>query len=586
MYCDEVANLPYDLRFTPADYINDFCDFVSDPEEKKGCCAGCGAIYDKITGSIDVSQDTNEIRSCIDYNADGGYCESFKRSETCVKESCYKEEYGSDKYNLCCLKDDKEALQAYQLLKDSQISEDIGMIFNIITFNSLAAKTSVTIQKSIDDLIAQNFELDLPNDPDIDSVIIKAACEDSKDRVYNSELNITLIPGVNETTIAKESGQPGTCLQPTISSFKVNNGGLITAYKNQPIEIPLTVTDPELDINSVKVTGLTTDFTSVELNKSAGYNFTLIKGTPKEPGKLTVTATAEDNCKPTKFTFDILVSDTPPPSEPEVKTSFVSVWLPKVPFIGAELLKSITKEQGMTYTKIKYDLPRAVVAGSKISLEIPSPADLIINPSKLRVTWISSTNRLKVLKSTIKQLPNNKIKLITLVDKDEPEGIAKVVLSDITDIRNVIAQTEVNIIKSQILTKIKGKAFDKPIVEFYEIKKDPSKPDDRSSLKLKIIGKNFIGRRAKINNQKVIIPRKAVPGQLSRFTYAEFRNSAVTINKIRTTNKNSILIIKLKLPENYKGGKEELFISTPVGQVFTEIQFPSPNYTKNIKLKK
>ena len=573
MYCDEVSNLPYDSRFSTSDYVNNFCENISDPEEKKGCCAGCGAIYDKITGSKDISGEENGIKSCIDFNTDGGLCESFKRAETCVQESCYKEQYGSDELKACCLKNDKEATQIHKLLKDALLSEDTGMIYNIVTFGNNAAQTSVRIQKSVDDILAQNFELNLPNDPDIDSVIIKVACEDTQGKIYNSESNIVLIPGETETTIAKENNKTGACVQPAISSLKVNNGGSITVLKNEPVEIPLIITDAELDLSSVKVTGLSSDFKSEELNKSAGYNFTVIKGTPKSSGTFTVTATAQDNCKPTKFTFDISVTDTPPP---ETITDLTTVWLPKVPFIGAELLRSLLKEQGMTYTKVKYDLPRAIVAGSKTSLEIPSQINIAnINPSKLKVTWISSTNRIKVPPSTIKQLSNGKIKLITFVDKDEPEGIAKVILSNTEDIKSAIAQTEVNIIKSQGFTKIKGKVFNKPIVETYKIKQDPSNPDDPLSFKIMITGENFIGRRARINNKKVIIPKKVVPGQVSRFTYAEFRNSNITINKIRTKDNNSTLIIKLRLPEDYKGGREELFISTPVGQTFTEIQFPT-----------
>ena len=585
MYCDEVTNLPYNLSFTPGDYINNFCNYISDPEKKKGCCEGAGAIYDKLTGEQNVSEDVNGIRSCLDFNADGGYCEDFNRSKTCVKESCYKEEYGSDKLKACCIKNDKEASETYQLLKDAQLSEDTGMIYNIVTFNDQAAQTPVKIQKSIDDLLAQNFELTLPNDPDIDSVVIRVACEDTIGKIYNAELNIVLIPSLAETTIAQEENKKGTCFQSTISSLKVNNGASITVNKDELVEIPLTITDPELDLNSVKITGLNSDFKTEELNKAPGYNFTLIKGIPKTPGKLTVTATAEDNCKPTKFTFDILVSDIPIPKEPEIittaTTNLVSVWLPTVPFIGVEFLKSIIKAPGMSYTKVKYDLPRAVVAGSKISLEIPSPANLTnINSSKLKLTWISSTNRIKILPSTIKQLPENKTKLITLIDKDEPEGIAKVVLSDITDIRNIIAQAEVNIMKPQVLTKINGMAFDKPIVENFIIKGDPGRPDDPLSLKIKITGKNFIGKKAKINNKKIIIQRKAGAGQLSRFTYAEFRNSNIAINKIQTEDNNSTLILKIKLPKNYKGSKEELFISTPLGQTFVEIDLSK---TGNVK---
>ena len=189
------------------------------------------------------------------------------------------------------------------------------MIYNIITFNHKGTKIPIKLLKSTDDLLAQNFELALPNDPDIDTVIIRAACQDSRGKIYNTELNIVLIPGETETTIAKENNKKGTCFQPTISSLKVNNNGTITVTKDEPVEIPIIATDAELDLNSVKITGLNSEFNSEVLNKAAGYNFTLIKGTPKTVGKLTVTATATDNCKPTTFTFDILVSATPPPPE-------------------------------------------------------------------------------------------------------------------------------------------------------------------------------------------------------------------------------------------------------------------------------
>ena len=580
MYCNEVTKLPYDPRFSPSNYINDFCSYESDPEEKKGCCAGCGAIYDKITGSTDVSQDINKIRSCIDYNADGGYCDNFKRSETCVKESCYEQEYGSDELKGCCITNDEAAMKEFQSLKNAQLSEDAGMIYNIITFNNNPTKKPVKILKSTDDLIVQNFELTLPNDPNIDSVIIRAACQDTRGKIYNTELNIVPIPDFSGTVIAKDT-KPGTCYQPTIFSLKVNNGGTITVYKGQPVEIPIVITDAELSLkNSLKITGLNSEFESKEVNKSAGYSFTLINGIPKTPGKLPITVTAENNCKPTKFTFDILVSNATPPQEtPEATTSSILLWLPKVPFIGSELLKSALKEKGKTYTKIKYDLPRGVVAGSKISLEITPTDDLRnIDLSKLRVTWISSTNRIEVPSSTIKQLANGKIKLLTYVDKDEPEGIAKIILSDITDVKSKVAQAEVNVIKPSKLSQIKGKSFDKPVIDNVLVTKDQSKPDDKSSIKIEITGKNFIGRRAKINKKEALVLKKS-SGQLSRFTYAEFRNSDIEITRIRTKNNNSTLIIKLQLPKNYEGGREELFISTPVGQTFIDIELPT---VKNI----
>lgn len=582
LYCNEIANLPYDARFSTSDYIDDFCKFISDPEIKKACCAGVGAIYDKVTKIENVTGEEDGIKSCVDYNANGGYCEDFKRAETCVREGCYKEDYGSDALKVCCLKDDKEASEALKLLENAQLSEDTGMVYNIVTFKGKSAQTEVKIQKSIDDLLAQNFELSLPNDPNIDSVIIKAACEDKNGKTYSTELSIALIPG-EDTTIAKSDDSMGTCVQPAISSLKVADGGVITVSKDAFIEIPLIVTDADLDLSAVKITGLNSDFKSESKNKSPGYNFLSITGTPKSSGKLTVTATAEDACKPTKFTFDILVSDLPPP-EPE--SNIVSVWLPRVPFVESEVLKSLIKKEGMSYTKITYDLPRAVIAGSKVSLELPLEKGLTnIDPSKLKVTWVSSTNRVKIPPSSLRLLPKGKLKLITLVDKNEPEGIAKVIISDIADIKNSLVEATVNVTKSQEVSRPNSmaKPFDKPIIEAYKIMSNPGKPDDPYSIKLKITGQNFIGRRAKINSKKVIISRKTTYSSSRTFTFAEFRNSNITVNTVHTEDKHKTLLIKLQLPKNYAGGKEELFISTPTGQTFTEIDFPAPGYEKRIK---
>jgi hypothetical protein len=37
---------------------------------------------------------------------------------------------------------------------------------------------------------------------------------------------------------------------------------------------------------------------------------------------------------------------------------------------------------------------------------------------------------------------------------------------------------------------------------------------------------------------------------------------------------NTVLVMNIRLPKDYKGGDEELFISTPAGQTFTVIKIP------------
>ena len=136
------------------------------------------------------------IKSCLDFS--GGYCEQFKRSETCVLESCYKKQVGSEELHTCCLLYDKEASRINQLLRQAQTEEDKGMVYNIVTFGEGEKRGPVKIQKSIEDLIAQRFTLVIPSDPQIGNITIQATIKDKKNKTQNTKVLIASVPGGNE----------------------------------------------------------------------------------------------------------------------------------------------------------------------------------------------------------------------------------------------------------------------------------------------------------------------------------------------------------------------------------------------------
>ena len=193
-----------------------------------------------------------------------------------------------------------------------------------------------------------------------------------------------------------------------------------------------------------------------------------------------------------------------------------------------------------------------------------------INPALLKISLISSNNKSTIIPAVAKILPENMIKLILHINNDEPSGLAKIIIANANDEKIVYAKSEINIIKPQETKSIKGKTVNAPLIIKHAINQDPV---DKHKVQISIQGKNFIGKRALINGKKTIIPKKNKEN-LSAFTIAEFRNSNIIISKIKVTNKNSELILEIKLPDKYPGGKEELFISTPSGQTFTEIDLP------------
>ena len=134
--------------------------------------------------------------------------------------------------------------------------------------------------------------------------------------------------------------------------------------------------------------------------------------------------------------------------------------------------------------------------------------------------------------------------------------------------KKIIAESEINVIKPALVFGIKGKKrFTAPAILKHTVSRD------KENIEIIITGNNFIGKRAQINGKKIIIPKKN-PSGLKSFTQAEFKNEEIKITKTLIRNKKTELVINAKLPENYKGTKEELFVSTPAGQVYVEIEVP------------
>ena len=192
-----------------------------------------------------------------------------------------------------------------------------------------------------------------------------------------------------------------------------------------------------------------------------------------------------------------------------------------------------------------------------------------LNLEKLKVTWTSSQNNPTVIQTIPELLQNGIIKLTIQVNKDEPEGKAKIRISTDDD-KNILAESEINIIKPQSASGIKGvRKFAAPIIIKHSIVQNPK---NKELLEIKITGENFIGKRANINNKKIVVSKKN-KDKLS-LTIAEFRNPDILITRTYTTKKNTELTIKVRLPNDYKSSKEDLFISTPVGQTYIQIQLP------------
>ncbi|OGI20178.1 MAG: hypothetical protein A3B68_01145 [Candidatus Melainabacteria bacterium RIFCSPHIGHO2_02_FULL_34_12] len=587
-YCKDVSTLPYSSQFDAGRCVSDFCDYIKNPEEKKGCCAACGSIYDKLTSPDFNNTEEEAVKSCLDFN--GGICEQYKKAETCVLESCYKKDSGSEDLKSCCLKYDKELSRVNELLKQAKTEENNGMVYNVITLSD--SKGPVKIQKSAEDILSQKFILTLPSDPLLSSLAFSASIKDKKGKTKSAVVKIALVPGKvqkDDTTVAEEetdsdkSSEKAICSEPLINSTSIINGGTVKTFANSDLEIPVTASSDQNNIVSFSITGLNSDLKLQEINKDPGYNYSLIKGRPTSPGNITVNATARNKCnKESMFSFTISVAaesqqiaEKPSgndnttekdavkkdsESQPEgAKEILAKTWTPKVPVLSS------------SQASFELKTLRTSLSGSKISLELNSDADLMnINPALLKISLISSNNKSTIIPAVAKILPENMIKLILHINNDEPSGLAKIIIANANDEKIVYAKSEINIIKPQETKSIKGKTVNAPLIIKHAINQDPV---DKHKVQISIQGKNFIGKRALINGKKTIIPKKNKEN-LSAFTIAEFRNSNIIISKIKVTNKNSELILEIKLPDKYPGGKEELFISTPSGQTFTEIDLP------------
>ncbi len=120
------------------------------------------------------------------------------------------------------------------------------------------------------------------------------------------------------------------------------------------------------------------------------------------------------------------------------------------------------------------------------------------------------------------------------------------------------------------IASFNGNKFGKPKVLKFSTEKDST---NTKRIKLVIVGENFIGKRAKIGKEKVVSSKKKSKGA-PVLTFTEFKNQNILITRSTVGKQNTELVIDIEVPKDYKGGKETLLISTPVGQTFTEIIIP------------
>ena len=676
LYCSEVSNLSTPLNeFDAAGCISSNCTFVDALEEKRSCCAGCGAIFDKLTEPNHDNSDDDGIRSCLDIN--GGYCNQFRSAEICVKEACYKLDQSSDDLSICCLKYDKEAARISQILKETKAEDEDGSVYNVITFKEDKNRAPLKIQKTLEDVITQNIDLVLPNDPQVSKLTIKATMKDKKGKTKETELKIVLIPGKEQkdstgttgtaTSTQTEVKETQTCTPPSISSLKVSDGGTINTEINNPIEIPVIATDPENDITSFSVTSGGPEFKIEEKTKDAGYYYVSISGTPKTAGKVSFAAKAIDKCgKLTSFSFSVFVIDPDKPLLPtgtetlaqkppeqqnqagqgnqteqnlqaraqetnsEIPTntnaqntgssitvnnnannnaeqptllandsgssgnqqgslndsisnqntqdskktdsSLSNVWLPGVLQPQEKTIKATINGQEITTKIIDIVLNRTIISGSTLPLELVSPLDVInLKPSSLKIMWLTSDNMSKDLSPMLlKLLPGGLMRLTAHIEKEEPEGKTFIIISNAEDLTKIISHSEINIIKPAIATTTEGKILGPPIITRINVLQDLK---DKQTCTITALGKDFLENKIKVNNNLITVLEKN-SAKTKNLTYAEFRNNRINILDSNIKNNGTELILKIKLPINYSGNKEELFITTPIGEVFSEIQLP------------
>lgn len=306
-YCKDVSSLLYANGFDPASCVTDFCNSLKSTEEKRICCTACGIVYDKAKNPNIMLDEIDQMKSCFDFN--DGLCDSIRQSQSCIEGECYKKEFNSDDMKICCSKNDKGGSVIKALLKEGRLEEDKGMIYNLI---SVGGGNSIRIQKSSEDIIAQNFELLLPSDPGIESVIIRASIKDKKGKVKDSNVRILLFNDEDQEEKPPIATSPDkqSCNKPEISSLRVADKSKIFAVVGNSIEIPITVNDKDNDIASLKITGLPPGLKSEDVTKMPSYYYSQIKGSIKAKGKYAISVLCTDKCgKTSSLNFEIYISN-------------------------------------------------------------------------------------------------------------------------------------------------------------------------------------------------------------------------------------------------------------------------------------
>lgn len=302
LFCKDVSELLYINGFDPAGCVNDYCSSAKNTDIKLSCCKACSLIYEKVKNpSIEYSE-AERIKSCVDF--DGGYCGDLKNAFACVDGECYKKENGTNDYKVCCSKFDKNASVKNALLSEGSLSEEQGMIYNVISLGNNKLK----INMSQNEIIGQNFQLRLPDDPGIDNVILRASFKDKKGKTRDSEIKIALEKIENTKESSSDKKPSVECNSPQISSVKVQNGGKLEVMVGDYLEIPIVVEDKDSDIESFKIEGLNKDFTLLPATKLPNYQNSIIKGKAITPGKVSILANSSDKCgKNVSFKFDVFI---------------------------------------------------------------------------------------------------------------------------------------------------------------------------------------------------------------------------------------------------------------------------------------
>lgn len=307
-YCKDISSLLYANGFDPASCVNNFCSQLKSTEEKRICCTACGVLYDKTKNPNIMLEEIDQMKSCLDFN--GGLCGSIKQSQSCIEGGCYKNVANSDDMKICCSQFDKNGSVIKALLKEGRLEEDKGMIYNLIGLGG----GSIKIQKSSEDIIAQNFELLLPSDPSIESVTLRASIKDKKGKVKDSNVKILLFNKEKEDENLQQlegsMDNKQTCNPPEISSLRVTDKARIFAVIGNSVEIPIFANDKDNDIVSLKVTGLPPSLRVEDVTKVPGYFYSQIKGSIKTKGKYSISAVCTDKCgKTSSLNFEIYVSN-------------------------------------------------------------------------------------------------------------------------------------------------------------------------------------------------------------------------------------------------------------------------------------